>query len=134
MKDKIFCDSNIFLYAFGDADEEKKNIASNIITNNCTISTQVINEVSNNMVKKLKFDEYQIKRFIISCYKKYEIINFEKNIFLSASDIRNNYNISYYDSLIVASALSSNATILYSEDMQHNQKIENIIIVNPFKI
>ena len=86
------------------------------------------------MVKKLKFDEYQIKRFIISCYKKYEIINFEKNIFLSASDIRNNYNISYYDSLIVASALSSNATILYSEDMQHNQKIENIIIVNPFKI
>jgi len=134
MKDKIFCDSNIFLYAFGDADEEKKNIASNIITNNCTISTQVINEVSNNMVKKLKFDEYQIKRFIISCYKKYEIINFEKNIFLSASDIRNNYNISYYDSLIVASALSSNATILYSEDMQNNQKIENIIIVNPFKI
>ena len=53
MKDKIFCDSNIFLYAFSEQDLIKKNIASDILTSKCTISTQVINEVSNNMIISL---------------------------------------------------------------------------------
>jgi predicted nucleic acid-binding protein len=31
----------------------------------------------------------------------------------------------YYDSLIIATALENACSVLYSEDMQHNQKIEN---------
>ncbi len=56
----------------------------------------------------------------------------KKDIFLTACDIRNTYNISYYDSLILSSAMDSRCDILYNEDMQHNQKIENLIIINPF--
>ena len=50
-----------------------------------------------------------------------------------ACDIRDEYNISYYDSLILSSAINLKCSILYSEDMQHNQKIENLTIVNPFE-
>ena len=132
MKDKVFCDSNIFLYAFSTQDVKKQKISSNIIVSNCTISTQVINEVSNNMIKKLKFDNQKIKKFIDSCYTRYEIVNFSKDIFIDACDIRENFNISYYDSLIVSSALNSKCKILYSEDMQHNQAIRDLEIVNPF--
>jgi predicted nucleic acid-binding protein len=43
------------------------------------------------------------------------------------------YGYSYYDCLIIASALEANCNILYSEDMQHGQVIENTLkIVNPF--
>jgi predicted nucleic acid-binding protein len=36
--------------------------------------------------------------------------------------------------MIVASALENNCTTLYSEDMQHQQIIENqLLIINPFK-
>ena len=58
MKDKIFIDSNIFLYAFNDDDIEKQKVATKTIMNENSsyyISLQVINEVSNNMLKKLKF-------------------------------------------------------------------------------
>ncbi len=43
------------------------------------------------------------------------------------------YQYSYYDSLIIAAALDSNCTILYSEDLKHNHIIENTLtILNPF--
>jgi predicted nucleic acid-binding protein len=132
MKDKIFCDSNIFLYAFSNQDLFKKNISSDILTSKCTISTQVINEVSNNMIRKLNFSNTYIEKFTLSCYNKYEIINFKKTIYIKACYIRDKYNISYYDSLILSAAINSKCNILYSEDMQHNQKIEGLTIVNPF--
>ncbi len=132
MKDKIFCDSNIFLYAFSEQDLIKKNIASNILTSKCTISTQVINEVSNNMIRKLNFSNIYIEKFTLSCYDKYEIINFKRTIYTKACSIRDKYNISYYDSLILSSAINSKCDILYSEDMQHNQKIEDLTVINPF--
>jgi len=47
--------------------------------------------------------------------------------------IKNKYHYSYWDSLIIASALQNNCTVLISEDMQHNQKIENqLSIITPF--
>lgn len=136
MKDKIFTDLNIFLYAFNDNDINKQKIATKTIMSenyNSFISLQVINEVSNNMLRKLKFTNAEIKDFINDSYKRYSVSNITKDTFLLACDIRDKYNISYYDSLILSSAINSKCDILYSEDLQHNQKIEDLSIVNPFK-
>lgn len=47
--------------------------------------------------------------------------------------IKETYGFSYYDSLIVASALESECEVLYSEDLSHNQVINGVLrIVNPF--
>ncbi len=52
---------------------------------------------------------------------------------LSHSDLRSRYPFSFWDGLIVASALSADAEVLYSEDMQNGLLIENSLkIVNPF--
>ena len=135
MKDNIFLDSNIFLYGFSDADLKKHGIAKDILlSDNFTVSTQVINEVSNNMLKKLGFNELNIMDFVDSCYKRYSIINFSKDIFFSASAIRVKYRYSYWDSMVIASALESNCNILFSEDLHSGQEIEKRLeIVNPFK-
>lgn len=43
------------------------------------------------------------------------------------------YRFSYWDSLIVSSALTEGATLIYSEDMQNGLKVENQLrIINPF--
>ncbi|MCL4321745.1 MAG: hypothetical protein M0016_01895 [Deltaproteobacteria bacterium] len=61
MKDNIFLDSNIFLYGFSDIDFKKHEIAKDILlTDDFAVSTQVINEVSNNMLKKLGFGEHDV--------------------------------------------------------------------------
>ena len=47
--------------------------------------------------------------------------------------IAEKYRYSYYDSVIIAAALESSCTLLYSEDMQHQQIIEGKLqIINPF--
>jgi predicted nucleic acid-binding protein len=38
----------------------------------------------------------------------------------------------FFDSLIIAAALSAGCDRLYSEDLQHGQLIEGLTIVNPF--
>jgi len=131
MKDN-FIDSNIFLYAFSKKDEYKQKIASKILLENKFISVQVINEVSVNLLRKFNSSDSEIEKFILSCYERYEIINFDKFLFLNAVALRKRFNISYYDSLIVSAALKAKAKILYSEDMQHNLKIGGLIIINPF--
>ena len=133
MKDKIFVDSNIFLYALSDLDLSKQLIAGDLITQEIMISTQVINEVSSNLIKKLKFNNTEVCAFVESCYAHYLVINFNQKTFTLACDLREKYSLSYYDSLIVASALISKATVLYSEDMQHNLDInKKMRIINPF--
>jgi predicted nucleic acid-binding protein len=57
----------------------------------------------------------------------------DKAILIEASELRDRYGFSYWDSLIVACALAGGATIVYSEDMHSGLVVENRLqIVNPF--
>jgi predicted nucleic acid-binding protein len=47
--------------------------------------------------------------------------------------MRRRYAVSFWDSLVIASALEAQASVLYSEDLQHEQVIEDRLkIINPF--
>ncbi len=133
---KCFLDSNIWLYALTDQDEEHKQKAGNLIKKNqkrICLSTQVINEVCLNLKRKSSFNETEISRLISSFYLNYEIVELNQEVLLEASELRTKYSFSFWDGLIVASALTANAEILYSEDMQNDLQVENKLkIVNPF--
>lgn len=134
MHDKVFIDTNIILYAISTQDTDKRSIATPIILGDATISAQVINEVSVNLIKKLKFNENMIQKFVDSSYHRYNVVELTRNVFIRASELRENYNFSYYDSIIVSAAIIANCNILYSEDMQHELIVENRLqIINPFK-
>ena len=133
---KCFLDSNVWLYALSDQEEKRKEKAENLIEKNkkqICLSTQVINEVCLNLKRKSSFDEAEISRLIFSFYLNYEIVEPKLETLLEASELRTKYSLSFWDSIIVASALSVSAEILYSEDMQNNLQVENKLkIVNPF--
>jgi predicted nucleic acid-binding protein len=134
MSVKLFVDSNVFLYAFCDKELSKQLTAKSIILNgSSTISVQVINEVSNNLLKKFHFRENEVSCFVENCYERYSVVNLTQYTFITASKLRNDHYFSYYDSIIVASALESQCQVIYSEDMQHGKVIENSLkILNPF--
>ena len=137
-KDEIcFVDSNIWLYAFIDTQNvDKSSIAKSVIKNkdiSIAVSTQIINEVCVNLIKKANFSEEKIRELIESFYNKYDVIGIEREIILKSSEIRVQHNFSFWDSLIFASALYAGAEILYSEDMQDGFVIDKTRIVNPFK-
>ncbi len=131
-----FIDTNVWLYAFIESqDKEKTGVAKNTVQNReVIVSTQVISEVCVNLIKKTQFDEASIQNLIESFYSKYRVIEIDKEILLKASDLRNSYQFSYWDSTIVACALLGSATILYSEDLDTGVEVEKRLkIVNPFR-
>lgn len=126
-----FCDSNIWLYCLlidpecNDAEEiRKRNLANDLTSKeNILISTQIINEVCAVLSKKAKISEIQTRQIIQEFYDGCVVIQLDRNIILRASELR----------LIVASALATDASILYSEDMQDGLIISNqITLINPF--
>lgn len=134
MNNKVcFIDSNIWLYAFIETPYKTRIAKSLIKSIDVTISTQVINEVSINLIKKAHLPEEKIRNLIESFYNKYNVLEIDREILLKASDIRKNHNLSFWDSLIFTSALIGGCDILYSEDMQADFFLEKTRIVNPFK-
>jgi predicted nucleic acid-binding protein len=135
MIDKIFVDSNVWLYIFLEDDTKKWQAAEKYISENehcpMVISYQVINEVASKLLKK-KVDEAKVDGYIELLFKVCTIHNFSKNVILQASSLRKRYSFSFWDSMIVASALSFGCSILASEDMQDGLKIDNMTIRNIF--
>jgi predicted nucleic acid-binding protein len=130
-----FVDTNIWLYAFIEADDAAKSARARHLLQSIEpiISTQVVNEVAVNLLRKAHFSEEQLRQLIEAFFEKYPIIEANKALFLSASLLRQQHSLSYWDSLIIASALQAGVSMLYSEDMQHGLKIAGQLeIVNPF--
>jgi len=133
----VFLDTNIWLYAFiVDQDTNKSKKAKDLIRRSeVLISSQVINEVCVNLIKKAKVDESGIQQIIEAFYSKYRIGVIDRALLLRASDLRETWQFSFWDSLIVSSALAGGAEILFSEDMNDGLSIENRLkISNPFAV
>ena len=135
--ERCFIDTNIWLYAFTVGNNPEKTARAKALIEAqraVFVSTQVINEACVNLIKKAHFSEQQIQQLIESFYAKYIVGELSKPLLLKASALRGQHALSFWDSIIVASALSTKATVLYSEDMQDGLVVENRLrIVNPFK-
>ena len=136
MVDKVFIDSNIWLYLFLKDESNKYKIVEKYIleksNNPLFISYQVINEVTNQLMRK-NFTETIIRKNIEYLFKICTIHNYSKEIVLLASSLREKHSFSFWDSTIVASAINCGCNILASEDMHDGLKIDDTVICNIFK-
>lgn len=134
MSDRVFLDSNIIVYAYSVSDPRKQKIAENIILNNtCVVSTQVMNEYSNVCLKKYSVPVARILLDIDEIDKNCNLVKIDEATIKKALILKDIYGYSYYDCLVLSSALENKCNILYSEDMQDEQVIENTLkITNPF--
>jgi len=97
------------------------------------ISTQVLQELTNIIIKKFKFSYERATEAVEECCRNSKLTVNSKDTILLAHRIAHHYGFSFYDSLIIGAALECNCSILYSEDMRHNQIIDKRLkIINPF--
>jgi predicted nucleic acid-binding protein len=132
MTDLCFIDSNVLIYLLS-ADEAKADKAEAVISRQSIISVQVLNELTHVARRKLKMPWQVIEEFLDSLRGICTVEPLTLDTHIRALAIAKRYQISFFDALIVAAALLSNCTILYSEDMQHGMKIDSgLVIKNPF--
>lgn len=132
MNDLIFVDTNLVLYTLGK-DNRKKTVARAILAKQPLLSTQVINEAVNVCLRRFKFTPEQSYAFAELVMRKTDVRAVAEATVRKSAQIALRYQYSNWDLLIIASALLENCSMLYSEDMQHNQLIDNQLrIINPF--
>ena len=132
-----FIDTNVWLYALVDSNDSRKSLIARdlLLTQSCTIitSTQVINEVCVNLIRKAGVGEEVVRELTAAFFRRYEVQLTTEALLLEASRLRERYSLSYWDSLIVAAALQSKAPTLFSEDMQDGLVIDGALTIsNPF--
>jgi len=136
MTDKVFVDSNIWLYSLIQSDDDDRHqqaVGFLIQLERPVVNSQVIREICSNLKKKTSIAEEQLCSLIQGWYQDCTVVHSNAYQHLLASRIRCSYSLSYWDSLIVAAALDANCVTLYSEDMQHGQVIDGkMTILNPF--
>ena len=135
MQDNIFIDTNIWIYAFSESNDNKSKLAKTLIKkNNIYLNTQVLNEICFQLIKNENYNDEEILQLVKNMYKKYDVVKIDEKTILGASLLREKYGIkNYWDSIIVSSAINNECSILYSDIIKTKNPIQEIKIIDPFK-
>ena len=131
---KIFLDTNVLIYAYSDTEAKKKALVLPLLEEEVVcISTQVVNEFVWVMNKKFSVPMDSLRQIVKNLFGLYHVGVITGATITKAMDMSSQLKFPYWDSLIVASALETGCDILFTEDLQHGQVIENRLTVrNPF--
>ncbi len=139
MSDKYFLDTNIFIYTFDSGNPKKQKRANELIrtalkNNTGCISFQVVQEFMNVATRKFAapLSIRDCEKYLSSILSPLCEVFVSIDLYSRALEVMERWQFSFYDSLIVAAALQANCSILYSEDLQHEQRIGDLTVHNPF--
>lgn len=136
-----FIDSNVFVYLFDDTDPPRQATARRVVergiaTGSSVISFQVIQEVLNVTTHKMArpLTGADAIAFFDTILAPMWRVFPSAELYRRAVEIKVRYQLSFYDSLIVAAALETGCTRLLTEDLQDGQTISSLTVVNPFTL
>jgi predicted nucleic acid-binding protein len=137
MKDRIFVDTNILVYAHDLNAGDRHAKACAIIESlweaqTGVVSTQVLQEFYVTVTRKIKSPLKPAEaRETIRNYLAWPLQVNDPETTIRASEIEEKNGLSFWDALIVAAALQLQAKKIISEDLNNGQIIEGIMIENP---
>jgi predicted nucleic acid-binding protein len=133
MNGKAFFDTNVLVYIVGQNDERTPT-AELLVSKGGVVSAQVLNELASVSHRKLRMSWPDITDALDAIRTLCpEPIPLTTDTHDGALRIAEKYGFSFYDSLSAAAALEAECSILYSEDLQDGQVIEERLTVrNPF--
>ena len=134
----VFLDSNVLVYAVDPRDKRKMRVAKDIVSSalrgyrKCAISVQTLTEFVNVAIKKLKKPVDEINDFL-NAYMGLQTICLDPTMVPRGFEIKERYDIQFYDAMMIAAAERAGATEIYTEDLNDGQLYCGIKAVNPFK-
>ena len=137
--DKVFVDTNVIVYAYDKDGGEKHLVAMNIMKDLWhsglgTISTQILQEFFVTLTKKISAPlDISVVRETIRRLSKWDVLLIDVDSIIRATELQERYKYSFWDSLIITSAISGGTKTILSEDLADGQTIQGITIKNPFK-
>ncbi|MDP9389545.1 MAG: PIN domain-containing protein [Actinomycetota bacterium] len=133
-----FVDTNVLVYAY-DADAggkhgaAKARLAALWEGESGVISSQVLQEFYVTVTRKLPNPlRRQTARDVMTTYAAWPVHRPDVEDIVSASQLEERDQLSFWDALIVVSAVRSGARELLTEDLQDGRRFDGLLAVNPF--
>lgn len=134
--ERCFLDTNVLIYLFDDDAPAKQARALALLHEECdriVLSTQVLGEFYVNVTRKLEEPlPADAAAQAVEDLTRFEIASVTADLVQAAIRRSRSSLLSYWDSLIVETARNAGAEVLFTEDLQHGQEIDGILITNPF--
>lgn len=138
MPDNVFVDTNIVVYAHDKTAGAKHITARNIILDlwenkrGC-LSIQVMQEFYVAVTQKVaKPMDYTTATRIIRDLSFWQVHEPKARDIINAIDLQQRYRISFWDAMIITSAVQLGCSMIWSEDLNHGQVYEGVKLLNPF--
>lgn len=133
---KYFLDTNLLIYAY-DANEAAKQAKAQKILgllawHDSYISTQVLAEFSNTMLRKFKMPSPKISSLIQRQNEMHNLLLVSKEVVFEALNLVEKHKLPYYDAQILATAKIHAIPYMLSEDFATGATVEGIHFLNPF--
>lgn len=136
MSAEVFVDTNILYYAHTDSHDPRHAHARECVKSlwdkpgHAAVSIQVLQELHVNLVRKANLSIQQSAQHA-GDYFAWRLIDNDRALLTSAFDIQERWQLSFWNSLIVAAAQRSGASVLWSEDMSDGQRYDDVVVANP---
>jgi predicted nucleic acid-binding protein len=137
MSARSFFDTNVLIYTDDHDAPEKREKALCLLeaarlAGAGVVSTQVLQEYFAVATRKLGVSA-SIARRKVELLARLDTVLVDVSDVLAAVDLHRLHELSFWDALIVRAAQNSGCRILYSEDLQHGWRLDDLEVVNPFR-
>ena len=136
MSVRNFLDTNVLVYTDDTSEPRKQRQALELYRlwhtrGHAVVSTQVLQEYFVVSTRKLGVDP-AIARRKVELFATMDVVILQVDNVLAATDLTRLHRLSFWDALIVRTALVANCSVLYSEDLQPGFRLNGLRIKNPF--
>jgi len=136
MTAKFFADTNVLLYAASKSadDQPKKQAARALLAGqDIGLSAQVLQEFYAVAITKKRLQmTHDEAMAVLQSLAAYPVVPITRELVMEAAELRQRYQISYWDAAIVAAAKQMGCSTVYSEDLNAGQEYDSVTVVNPF--
>ena len=134
---RCFFDTNVIVYAHDDSEPKKRDRARELLGSavqdgSGVISAQVLSETYVTLTKKLGIAAIDVEDEILQL-SEFRVVEISAALVLRALQIKEEFELSYWDSLIIAAAEHAGCGTVWSEDLNDGQAYGRVIVRNPFK-
>jgi predicted nucleic acid-binding protein len=133
-----FIDTNILVYAYDLSAGEKQRAAKKLIErmwieHSGCLSVQVLQEFYVSVTRKVARPlEAEMVAGIILDLARWKVYVPDAGDVLAAISIQQKYHLSFWDAMIIQTAIAAGCQVIWSEDLSENQIYEGARIRNPF--
>jgi predicted nucleic acid-binding protein len=137
LADRVFLDTNVFLYAADELAPRKRDRARELIgalsaEARIVVSTQILQEFYANATGKLRIPPEKAQERVRSM-ARLEVVEIRPDHILGAIDLHRLHAISFWDALVVRCASVAGCSRVLTEDLQDRHSIDGVRIENPFR-